>query len=160
LLFDGRRKMREAVNNEYRNVLRDIITEIKRSRLKMLTNVNKETVRLYWHIGSNVFERIKQNDWGKSVVEKLAKDLQLEFPGVRGFSARNIWRMKVFYETYSNFEILPPAVAEIGWSQNYLIIEKCKDDNERRFYLTQIKKNGKLEELLNKDRNKKSYEVW
>jgi hypothetical protein len=50
--------------------------------------------------------------WGKSVVEQLAKDLQQEFPGVRGFSARNIWRIKTFYENYAENEFLPPLVAE------------------------------------------------
>lgn len=51
---------------------------------------------------------------GQSVVERLSKDLQIEFPGIRGFSARNIWRMKTFYEVYQDSEKLPPLVAEIG----------------------------------------------
>ena len=129
-------------NTEYKNTLKSIIKKIKKSRYEMLRKVNQETIKLYWHIGKTVFHKIEQSDWGKSVVEKLSKDLQIEFPGVRGFSARNIWRMKTFYETYSDSEILPPSVAEIGWSQNYLIIEKCKDENERLFYLKQIKING------------------
>ena len=137
--------MKEIVNlksAEYKNTLIGIIFKIKSSRYEMLKKVNKETIKLYWHIGKTVFQRTEQNDWGKSIVERLSKDLQIEFPGVRGFSSRNIWRMKVFYETYSSSEFLPPAVAEIGWSQNYLIIEKCKDTNERLFYLKQSNARG------------------
>ena len=130
-------------NTEYKNTLKIIIKDIKKARYEMLKKVNKETVKLYWHIGKTVFIKIEQNDWGKSIVEKLSKDLHIEFPGVRGFSARNIWRMKTFYETYSDSEILPPSVAEIGWSQNYLFIEKRKDKNERLFYLKQIKAYGR-----------------
>ncbi len=124
-------------NGEYKTTLSDIVEKIKKSRYKMLKEINHQTIDLYWNIGRIVCLRIQENKWGKSVVEKLSKDLQREFPGVRGFSSRNIWRMNVFYETYSHFEILPPVVAEIGWTQNYLIIEKCKDEKERLFYLKQ-----------------------
>ncbi len=69
------------------------------------------------------------------MVETLANDLQAEFPGIGGFSARNIWRMRNFYLTYHDNEKLPPLVAEISWTHNLLIMEKCKDDLEREFYL-------------------------
>lgn len=81
-------------------------------------------------------------DWGKTVVEQLAKDLQTEFSGIRGFSASNIWRMKTFYEAYEENEKLAPLVREIGWVQNCLIIEKCKDDSQREYYLRKTKQMG------------------
>ena len=94
-------------------------------------------VLLYWEIGKSVSEK-----WGKSVVEQLSKDLQTEFPVIRGFSTRNIWRMKTFYEVYNTNEKLTPLVAEIGWVQNCLIIEKCKDDIQKEFYLRKTKQMG------------------
>lgn len=84
--------------------------------------VNKEQLQLYWDLGKMIVEKQKQTQWGKSVVEKIAKDLQAEFVGERGFSARNMWRMKQFYELYSESVILPPLVAEIGWSHNAKMI--------------------------------------
>ncbi len=105
-------------NGKYKTTLIDIVEKIKKSRYKMLKEISQETIKLYWNIGRIVYLRIQENKWGKSIVEKLSKDLQREFPGVRGFSTRNIWRMNVFYETYSHFEILPPVLAEIGWTQN------------------------------------------
>lgn len=127
---------------EYKLFLEEILIKIQKSRYEMLKTVSKETVNLYWNIGKDVSEKVAQEKWGKAIVEELSKDLQVEFPGVRGFSARNIWRMKVFYETYYENEKLPPLVAEIGWVQNYVIIEKCKDDLEREFYLKQSKSKG------------------
>jgi hypothetical protein len=88
----------------------------------MLKTVSKETLNLYWNIGKSVSQKINQEKWGTSIVERLAKDLQSEFPGIRGFSARNIWRMKTLYDYYEDKSKLTPLVAEIGWVQNCLII--------------------------------------
>lgn len=75
----------------------------------------------------------KQYGRGKSIIEILAAELQKEFLGVGGFSARNLWRMTVLYEQYYNSTlILPQLVAEIPWTHNFLILEKCK--GYERFY--------------------------
>jgi predicted nuclease of restriction endonuclease-like (RecB) superfamily len=76
----------------------------------------------------------KGKKWGKAIVEQLALDLQREFPGIQGFSARNIWYMRNFYLCYANNK-LQPLVAEIGWTHNLIIMERCKDDLEREFYI-------------------------
>ena len=119
----------------YQITLQDLVLTIQQARYKMLTAVATETVRLYWQIGKTVSQKTAEEKWGAGVVEKLAKDLQTEFPGVRGFSASNLWRMRTFYETYKDNEKLAPLVREIGWTQNKLIFEKCKDDLQREFYL-------------------------
>lgn len=72
----------------------------------MLISVSQKTLLLYWNIGSAVSEKIKSAGWGEAVIEKLAKDLQTEIPGVRGFSARNIWNMKKFAEFYAPLGIV------------------------------------------------------
>ena len=70
-----------------------------------------------------------EESWGKAVVERLAADLQAEFPGVGCFSASNLWRMKGFYETYASSEKLAPLVREIAWSHNLVILERCRQDS-------------------------------
>ena len=80
----------------YKPFLEEILSKIKSARYEMLKSLNKQTVTLYWEIGKSVSMRMENEGWGKSIVETLAKDLQNEFPGVKGFSARNIWRMKTF----------------------------------------------------------------
>jgi predicted nuclease of restriction endonuclease-like (RecB) superfamily len=86
--------------------------------------------------------------WGKSVVEQIAKDLQAEFVGMSGFSARNLWLMKQFYEQYSKSEILQPLVAEIGWSHHVVLMSKCKDDLAREFYILMTKQFGWTKDVL------------
>jgi predicted nuclease of restriction endonuclease-like (RecB) superfamily len=102
------------VPHSYHSVLSDIIQKVNMARYLMIKTVNTETVQLYWQIGKIVSEKINIEKWGNSVVEKLSKDLQTEFPGVKGFSVRNIRYMKSFYETYKENLKLQPLVAEIG----------------------------------------------
>ncbi|GHU61792.1 hypothetical protein FACS1894123_01690 [Bacteroidia bacterium] len=107
----------EKVNSglvEYRDFLQEILVKIQSARYEMLLSVSKQTLLLYWDIGKAVSKKMKSGGWGQSVVEQLSKDLQTEFPGVRGFSARNIWRMKKFYEFYSELLNSAPAGAEIS----------------------------------------------
>lgn len=139
---------------QYQPFLKQILTKIQSARYEMLKTVSKQTVALYWEIGKSVSQQMQDQGWGKSIVEQLSKDLQREFPGIKGFSASNIWRMKTFYETYKNNEKLAPLVREIGWTQNKLIFEKCKDDIQKEYYLKKTKQMGwsKLD-LIDKIKN-------
>ena len=110
--------------------------------------VNKELIGLYKEIGHMIVEKQELLEWGKSVVENLAKDLQNEFPGTEGFSSRNLWRMRTFYLEYRDNEKLPLLVAEISWSHNIVLIEKCKDLLEREFYVKMTKKYGWSKSIL------------
>jgi hypothetical protein len=88
--------MKETERTVYQPFLKEILGKIKQARYEMLKTVSRQTVMLYWEIGKSVSEKVLSEKWGKSVVEQLSKDLQSEFSGIRGFSARNIWRMKSF----------------------------------------------------------------
>ena len=132
----------------YTEFLFELKTRIKNAQYQALKAVNKEYIQLCWDIGKSLQEKLEISGWGKSVVEQVAKDLQFEFPGTRGFSARNLWRMKQFFDIYSSFEILPPMVAEIGWAHNVAIIEKCKDEKQREFYILMTKKFGWTKNVL------------
>jgi predicted nuclease of restriction endonuclease-like (RecB) superfamily len=139
---------------QYQPFLEQILTKIQSARYEMLKTVSKQTVELYWEIGKSVSQQMQDQGWGKSIVEQLSKDLQREFPGIKGFSASNLWRMKTFYETYKDNEKLAPLVREIGWTQNKLIFEKCKDDIQKEYYLKKTKQMGwsKLD-LIDKIKN-------
>ena len=90
---------------------------------------------MYWEIGRIVSEKTASGGWGKSTVSALASYLQSNMPASTGFSERNIWRMKQFYETYKDNEKLSPLVAEIPWTNNLLIMTACKTDEAKEFYL-------------------------
>lgn len=118
----------------------DIKNQIKSAQYRALQKVNAEQVTLYWNIGKTILERQKEFGWGKSIVEVLAAELQIEFVGVDGFSARNLWRMRTLVDQYHQSSlILPPLVAEIPWTHNIIIIEKCKDEHERFYYINLTK---------------------
>jgi predicted nuclease of restriction endonuclease-like (RecB) superfamily len=121
--------------------IQEIKDQIKSAQYRALQKVNKEQISLYWNIGKTILERQQQYGWGKSIVEILALELQKEFVGSNGFSSRNLWRMRTLYEQYHLSElILPPLVAEIPWTHNILILEKCKDEHERFYYINMTKK--------------------
>ena len=96
----------------------EFITELKQrivsARLHAARAVNQDLVLLYWDIGRGILERQEKLGWGQSVVEMLAHDLQKTFPGISGFSARNLWDMRRFYSVYTDPQILRQAVAEFG----------------------------------------------
>jgi predicted nuclease of restriction endonuclease-like (RecB) superfamily len=150
--------MSEIITTEYKTLLSDIKTRIRDAQYQALKAVNKELISLYWDIGKMIVEKQKGETWGKSVVENLAQDLRNEFPGISGFSARNIWYMRDFYLAYYKNEILQPLVAEIGWSHNIYIFERCKDDLEREFYIRWTKKFGWTKAVLLHQINNKTYE--
>ena len=119
----------------YKALLGEIKERIRSAQYEALRAVNKELITLYWDIGRMIVERQRDEGWGKSVVQRLASDLQKDFPGISGFSARNIWYMRDFYSTYSGKAKLQPLVAEISWTKNVVVMAGCKDDLEREFYI-------------------------
>ena len=142
----------------YGELLVEIKQRIRSAQYEALRAVNKELIALYWDIGQMIVTRQQGETWGKSVVEQLAKDLQAEFLGISGFSARNIWNMRSFYLSYSQNEKLQPLVAEIGWTHNLVIMEKCKDDLEREFYLRMTRKFGWTKNVLIHQIENRTYE--
>jgi predicted nuclease of restriction endonuclease-like (RecB) superfamily len=111
---------------EYPDLLAEIKERIRSAQYEALKKVNKELVGLYWDIGRMIVERQDNQGWGKAVVQRIAEDLQREFPGISGFSASNLWWMKAFFETYTGLEKLAPLVREICWTHNLAIMSKCK----------------------------------
>jgi predicted nuclease of restriction endonuclease-like (RecB) superfamily len=132
----------------YQSFLNEIKEKIYKAQYRALKSVNKELIELYWNIGETILERQELHGWGKSVVENLSRDIQKEFPGIKGFSSRNLWYMRNFHLHYRENEKLQPLAAEISWSHNMVIVEKCKDDLEREFYIKMTQKYGWTKSVL------------
>ncbi|MHB8160256.1 MAG: PDDEXK nuclease domain-containing protein [Thermoleophilia bacterium] len=142
----------------YGNLLGEIKDRIRSAQYEALRAVNKELIGLYWDIGRMIVERQKGETWGKAVVERLAYDLQSEFPGIQGFSSLNIWRMRKLFVTYGNNEKLSPLVTEIAWTHNLVILNKCKDDLQREFYIRMTRKFGWTKNVLIHQIDNQTYE--
>ncbi len=124
---------------QYAETLISIKQRIQESQIKAISAVNTELLKLYWYIGQIISERQKINSWGSSVVEQLSQDIQKSFPGLAGFSRRNLFRMQAFFLAY---ELVPQAVAliqdlpifMIPWGHNAVLLEKIKTNEERLWY--------------------------
>ncbi len=123
--------MKNAINKEYIKFLNEIKSRIVTARIQAIRSVNKELIKLYWDIGKSIVERQKQFGWGKSVVEKLSRDLIGEYANFEGFSRDNLWRMRMFYLEYKNNPILAQLVPELPWGHNILIFSRIKNKKVR-----------------------------
>lgn len=144
----------------YNQFFVEVKERIRMAQYEAMKVVNKEMIQLYWDIGKLITEKQQTLGWGKSVVETLSKDLQKEFPGMQGFSSRNIWYMQQFYVEYQSNEFLQPLVAEISWSKHLVIMSKCKDEKERQFYILATKRHGWTKDILIHQIELKSFERY
>ncbi|MCL2058628.1 MAG: DUF1016 N-terminal domain-containing protein [Oscillospiraceae bacterium] len=156
----------------YGSFIKEIKDLIYRRQYEAMKKVNSELMLLYWEIGEEINRKQHEQGWGKSVVEILAKELQKEFPGVQGFSTRNLWLMRSFYIEYSEMPnlqpmvaenknvILPPLVAEISWTKNVVIMQKCKDPIQREFYIKMTKRFGWTKDVLINNIENRAYEKY
>lgn len=145
----------------YSEALQGIKDRIRAAQIKASLSVNRELIVLYWDIGRQIVERQEQEKWGSAVIERLASDLQGEFPGVGGFSANNIWRMRAFHLAYRQLptilaqpvqEIggttLPQVVADIPWGHNVTLVQKVKDPAVRLWYAKMTLEHGWSRNIL------------
>lgn len=127
----------------------DLVNLIHERRGRVFRLVNRELVDLYWEIGSRISSRIQNSGWGRGTVTELADYLAMHVPGLRGFSASNLWRMRQFYETWRDTpEELATLLRELAWSSHLDLLGRCKTTEEREFYLRHaIRENHSVREL-------------
>lgn len=143
---------------DYEALFTEVKERVRVAQYQALKTVNKELIGLYWDIGRMIVARQAGETWGKSIVQQLAGDLQKEFPGIKGFSAQNLWYMRQFYLEYQGIAKLQPLVGEISWSHNLVIMSRCKDPLEREFYLRMTRKFGWSRNVLIHQIENQSYE--
>jgi predicted nuclease of restriction endonuclease-like (RecB) superfamily len=113
----------------------EVVGLIKQARQRAYQLVNSELVGLYWRIGQYISRRLEAAEWGDGVVNQLAKHLAHTLPGLRGFTRRNLFRMRQFYETYAGDKKVSPLVTQLPWTHNLIILGQAKRPEEREFYL-------------------------
>lgn len=126
-------------NNKYFEVLDDIKKTLIITRNKIIENANKDLVLMYYNIGLKLIEN---NKWGSSFIDTLAHDLKIEFPTLKGMSARNLRYMQKFASEFDNDEFLQHDVAKLPWTSITSIIDQVKDKNQRIWYIEEAIKNG------------------
>ena len=126
-------------NDKYFEVLNDIKKTLMTTRNRIVENVNKDLVLMYYNIGLKLIEN---NKWGSSFIDMLAKDLKREFPTLKGMSARNLRYMQKFATEFDNDEFLQHDVAKLPWSSLTTIMDRVKDKEQRKGYILESIENG------------------
>ena len=113
---------------EYRQFIEDLKARVTAARISAARAVNRDLILLYWDIGRAIVEKQQTFGWGESVVEMVSADLQRAFPGMTGFSSRNVWYMRRFYEAYTDSELLAQVAREIERGERHSILPQAVAD--------------------------------
>ncbi len=119
----------------YKDFIQDLKQKIYGAKTKAILSANRLMIELYFEIGSQIVKKQDKLGWGKSVVDKMSKDLKDEFGEKSGYSTQNLWYMRQFYNAYKDNTKLQQLVGEIPWGTNIVIFTKCKDDIQREYYI-------------------------
>lgn len=161
---------------EYTHWLQEIKVKIKQAQVRAALAASRELILFYWDLGKSISKTLQENTWGNKVIDQLSKDLASEFPAIKGFSRRNLYYVKKFYEFFSSFsdaevivprdgaqlendivpqteeQIAPLIINLIGshlpWSHIKIILDKVKDHQETLFYIHETIENGWSRDIL------------
>jgi predicted nuclease of restriction endonuclease-like (RecB) superfamily len=113
----------------------EVLALIEAARRRAYQAVNTELVGLYWQLGEYISAKIASAEWGDGVVEELAATIAREYPGMRGYTRPNLFRMRQFYEAYHGDEKVSPLVRQLPWTHHLIILGQVKGRQEREFYI-------------------------
>jgi len=113
----------------------EITQLIHAARQRAVLAVNTALIELYWQVGQFISRKIAQAEWGDGVVVQLAEHLARTQPGLRGFTSRNLFRMRQFYEAYRDGALVTALLTQLPWTHNLIILNQGKSLEEREFYL-------------------------
>ena len=115
----------------------EVAALIAAARQRAVQAVNTTLIDLYWQVGQTISRKIEQAQWGDGVVAQLAGHLARTQPGLRGFTTRNLFRMRQFYEAYRDDEKISALPRQLPWTHNLIILNQSQQPEEREFYLRQ-----------------------
>ena len=113
----------------------EIVNIIETAKNNAYKKVNEELIKMYWKIGGYLHNQSSNAEFGDAYVDAISEEIVRNFPGIKGFSRRGLYRMKQFYETYAQNDVVTPLVTQISWTNHLLIMSGCKSDEEREFYI-------------------------
>ena len=113
----------------------EVLALIEAARRRAYQAINTELVDLYWNLGKYISKKITSAEWGDAVVDELAATIASQYPGMRGYTRRNLFRMRQFYETYRGDKKVSPLVTQLPWTHHLIVLSQTKHPEEREFYL-------------------------
>jgi predicted nuclease of restriction endonuclease-like (RecB) superfamily len=144
-----------ALPGDYANLLSEVKQRVRSAQIRAAMAASAELLALHWDIGRMILDRQKREGWGAKVIDRLAADLQGEFPGRQGFSPRNLKYMRAFAEAWPGGVFVQPAVAQMGgnpivqqaaaqlpWMHHCLLLDRLKTTEDRLWYTAKAVENG------------------
>lgn len=132
--------MSKVINSD--NKFLDIISIIESAKMRAMKAVNAELINMYWEVGKYLSSLVSNSSFGDKIIDEVAAYIAENNPTIKGFNRRGLYRMKQFYETYKDDEIVTPLVTQISWTNHLLIMSGSKSIEERRFYIDLCIKNN------------------
>ncbi len=133
----------------YADLLEQLKTRVRASRLRAARAANNELLELYWSIGRDILDRQDQGGWGSRVIDRLAEDLREEFPDQRGWSRRNLHYMRALAECWPRAEdFVPQPVAQLPWGHMRVLLDKLEDRSQRDWYAAAAVEHGWSRDVL------------
>jgi predicted nuclease of restriction endonuclease-like (RecB) superfamily len=121
----------------YADLLADIKQRVQTAQVRASITVNRELILLYWQIGRDILRRQREEGWGAKVIDRLAADLHAAFPGMRGFSARNLKYMRAVAGAFPDEAFVQEVLAQITWYHAITLLDKLGDPTTREWYIRQ-----------------------
>ena len=119
------------LEQDFKETIVSIKNEINQTQVSIMSDANVRLINLYFKIGKMIYDK---STWGDKFINELSTEIKIEFPNIKGFSERNLKRMKKFYLEYKENEIVPTPLAQLPWSHNMMLIDKIKDKKVREWY--------------------------
>ena len=117
------------------NPFGEIVAIIENAKIRAYRKVNEELILMYQEVGKYISEKSKEASYGSNFVENVADFFSENYPELKGFTRRGLYRMKQFYELYKDDEKVSPLVTQLSWTNHLKIMSASKSQEERRFYI-------------------------
>lgn len=118
-------------NNDYKELIENIKNKVREAQYRAMLKANGEMIQLYWNIGKELNEQVR---YGNAFIDTLAKEIKLDSPNIKGFSARNLRYMKKLAKEITDLDFLQTVSAKLTWSHNLVLLEKLHSMDERYWY--------------------------
>lgn len=126
--------MSELEMRGYAVLLERVKSEVQSARTRAALAVNRELVELYWRLGRLILDRQDAETYGTKVIERLAADLRVAFPEMRGLGRRNLHYMRSFAEAWPDVEVVQRLIAQLPWGHNVELLSALDAPSDRVWY--------------------------
>jgi predicted nuclease of restriction endonuclease-like (RecB) superfamily len=130
------------VPDGYGALLDQLKARVRATQFRAARAANTEVLRLYWSIGVDLVERREREAWGTGILERLASDLQREFPDQKGWSTRSLRYMRAMAEAWPDESIWQQAVAKLPWGHITVLLSRLTTREERDWYAARAAEEG------------------